>query len=162
MADPRQRQPRLDGAVVGPNLLQRLLHDGELVSGVVDDEIARQADLRRLATKQPRAERVERRDPHPPAVDAEQRFDARSHLLRGLVRERDRQQPIGLAEPFADEMRDPMRDDARLARTGAGQNQQRAVGMENGFLLFRVERGEQIHCRRQAPGFGLSAQTFNA
>src|ERR1700752_1154505 len=38
-----------------------------------------------------------------------------------------------------------MRDDARLAGARAGQNQQRAFGVKNGFLLFRVEGGKQIH-----------------
>ena len=37
-----------------------------------------------------------------------------------------------------------MRDDARLARARAGENQQRARGVEDGFLLFRVQSGEKI------------------
>ena len=37
-----------------------------------------------------------------------------------------------------------MRDDARLARARAGEDQQRAVGLEDGFLLFGIEAGEQI------------------
>ena len=38
-----------------------------------------------------------------------------------------------------------MGDDASLARAGAGENQQRAVGLEDGFLLFGIEGGEEIH-----------------
>jgi hypothetical protein len=38
-----------------------------------------------------------------------------------------------------------MRDDAGLAGSCASQNQQRAFGVKNGFLLFRVESGEEIH-----------------
>ena len=40
-----------------------LLDDRDLIGRVVDHEIARQPDLRRLAPQQPRAERVERREP---------------------------------------------------------------------------------------------------
>ena len=72
----------------------------------------------RLAPQQPGAQRVERRDPHLPAVDAEQRLDARPHLLGGLVGERDGEDAIGIGEPFADQVGDAMRDDARLAGAG--------------------------------------------
>jgi hypothetical protein len=145
VADPRQRQSRLHGAFVGPNLPQRLLHDRELVGRIVNDEVAREADVRRLATEQARAQGMERRDPHALAVDVEKRFDARPHLLRGFVGERHGQQPVGLAQPFADEMRDAMRYDASLTGAGAGENQQRPSRVENGFPLFRVQCGEQIH-----------------
>ena len=95
-------------------------------------------------TKQPRAERVERRDPHALAVNAQEGFDARSHFFRRFVGERHCQQPVGLAEAFADQIRDAMGDDARLAGTSAGKNQQRAFGLKNSFLLFGVEGGEKI------------------
>ena len=32
-----------------------------------------------------------------------------------------------------------MRDDARLAGTGAGENQQRAVDVQDGLALFGIE-----------------------
>ena len=144
VADARQRQPRLQRAVVHAELAQRLLHHRELIGRVVDDEVARQADVRRLAPQQPRAQRVERRDPHLPAVDAEQRLDARPHLLGGLVGEGDGEDAVGLGEPLADEVGDAMRDDARLARARAGEDQQRTFGLENGFLLFGIEAGEEI------------------
>ena len=128
-----------------PELPQRLLDDGELVGGVVDDEVAGQADVRRLAAQQPRAQRVKGRDPHLPAVDAEQRLDARAHLLRGLVGEGDRQDAIRRADVAADEVGDAVRDDARLARARAREDQERAVGLKNSFLLFGIEGGEKIH-----------------
>jgi hypothetical protein len=37
-----------------------------------------------------------------------------------------------------------MRDDARLPRAGAREDQQRAIRASNSFLLLRVERGEKI------------------
>ena len=144
MADSREREPRRHGALVGAHLPERLLHHRELVGRIVDDEVTREADVRRLAAQQARAERVERGDPHPFAVHPQQRLDARAHLLRGFVGERDREQAIGLAEALADEIRDAVRDDARLAGARAGKNQQRARAVEDGFLLFRIESGKKI------------------
>ena len=91
----------------------------------------------RLASQQAGTQRVKRRDPHPAAIDAEQRFNARPHLLRGLVRKCDREDAVGLCDAFADQVRDAMRDDAGLAGARAGKNQQRAIGVKNSFLLFR-------------------------
>ncbi len=71
-------------------------------------------------------------------------FHALAHLLRRLVREGDRQYFIGRRVAVADEIRDAVGDDARLARTRAGEDQQRAVGLKYSFLLFRVEGGEEI------------------
>ena len=46
-----------------------------------------------------------------------------------------------------------MGDDARLAGAGAGENQQRAFGLQNGFLLFGIEaerRSKPLSYRRRA------------
>ena len=51
---------------------------------------------------------------------------------------------VGLGEPLADEVRDAVRDDAGLAGARARENQQRAFGLEDGFLLFGIEAGEQV------------------
>ena len=48
-------------------------------------------------------------------------------------------------EPLGDQIRDAMRDDARLPRSGARENQQRPFGVPHGLLLFRVQGGEEIH-----------------
>ena len=137
-ADSRQRRSRLDEAVVDLQRLQRLLDDRQLIGRVVDDEIARQADRRRLAAQQPRAQRVKRRHPHAGAVGAEQRLDARAHFLRRLVRERDREHFVRLRVAVADEIRDAAGDDARLARAGAGKDQQRTFGVKDRFALLGV------------------------
>ncbi len=50
--------------------------------------------------------------------------------------------PSGLYDAFADEVGDAMRDDAGLAGTRAGKNQQRTIGVKNRFLLFRIKSGE--------------------
>jgi hypothetical protein len=139
MTDARERHPRLKRRVVHAELAQRLLHHGQLVGGVVDHEIARQADMGRLSPKEARAERMERRDPHLPAIGAEQRLDARPHLFRGLVGECDGEHAVRRRMPVGHEMCDAMRDDAGLSGTGAGENQQRSFGVKDRFLLFRVQ-----------------------
>ena len=138
--------------------LSACLTTRELVGRVVDDEIARQADGRRLAAQQACAERVERRDPHPAAVGAEQRFDAGAHLFGGLVRERDRQHLVRLGVAVADEVRDSARDDARLAGTGAGEDQQRSLDVQDRFSLFGVQGFEELHARLTVGRGTLPAQ----
>jgi hypothetical protein len=49
---------------------------------------------------------------------------------------------LGMA--VADEKRDATGDDPRLAGTGAGQNQQRSVRVENSVALFGIERVEEL------------------
>jgi hypothetical protein len=126
VADARQHHPRLHRRVVDAQLAQPLLHDRELVVRVVDHEIARQADVRRLAPQQAGAQGMKRGDPHLPAVDAEQGLDARPHLFGGLVGEGDRQNGGRVGQPFACQIGNAVGDDAGLARTGTRQNEQRA------------------------------------
>ena len=45
----------------------------------------------------------------------------------------------GVRVTVADEVRDAVRDDARLARAGAGENQQRPVEVQHRFALLGVE-----------------------
>ena len=102
---------------------------GQLVGRVVDDEVARQADVRRLAAEQPGAQGVEGRDPQAAVAGAEQRADALAHLLGGLVGEGDRQHLARAREAAADQVRDAVRDDAGLAGPRAREDQQGPVGV---------------------------------
>ena len=79
--------------------------------------------------------RMERRHPHRAAIGVEQLLDPLAHFLRGLVREGDRHDLIGIRDLLGDEIRDAMRDDARLSRPGSCEDQQRAFGLSNSFLL---------------------------
>ncbi len=153
VGDPRQRRSGLDEAVVDVQILQRLLDDAELIGGVVDHEIAGEPDRRRLAAKQPRAQRMERRDPHAAAVLADQRHDPQAHLFRRLVGERDREDLPRLGAAVGDEVRRTARDDARLAGACAGEDQQRTADVQDGFALFGVEGFEELH-RCQGLGTG--------
>ncbi len=100
--------------------------------------------MRRLAPQDAGAERVKRRNPHRPAIDAEQRFDPLAHLGGGFVREGHRHDLVGMHDLFRDEIRDPMRDDARLPRPRAGENQQRPFAVLHGLLLLWIERGKEV------------------
>ncbi|HEY7441342.1 MAG TPA: hypothetical protein VH701_02895, partial [Vicinamibacterales bacterium] len=50
------------------------------------------------------------------------------------------------------EMRDSMNNDARLAGTGAGKNQQRTIDVLRSLSLFRIELSEKIHPQVPTPG----------
>ena len=54
----------------------------------------------------------------------------------------------------ADEVRDAAGDDARLARSGAGENQQRPVDVQDRFALFGVEGVEELHAGGLRLGLG--------
>ena len=62
-----------------------------------------------------------------------------AHLARGLVRERDREDLLGLDPVRVDQVRDAVREDARLARARAGDDEQRPLGREHGLPLGRVQ-----------------------
>ena len=130
-----EHHPRLVRLVVEVIVLEQLLDDRLLIGGVVDREVAAEADVVGLAAQQARAQRVESRHPHRAAIRAEQPLDALAHFLGGLVGEGDRHDLIGIRDLLGDEIRDAMRDDARLSRPRAGEDQQRAVGLTYGFLL---------------------------
>ena len=86
-----------------------------------------------------RAQSAWKVDSHTPLrVVADQRLDALAHLPCRLVGEGHRQHVVGLGVPVADEVGDPIGDDARLAGAGAGEDEQRSIAMEHGFALFRI------------------------
>ncbi len=70
---------------------------------------------------------------------AEQRLDASTHFFRGFVGEGDGKNFVVLREPLGQQIRDALRDDARLARAGAGKDEQRAVDVQDGLALFGIE-----------------------
>ena len=110
-----------------PQLLQRLLDDGELVGRVVDDEVARQAD--RAAPRGAAAARTAsgtstatRRRQSAPSSDSTRSRISSAALLVNVTASTS----SGSRVAVADEVRDAEGDDARLARARAGEDQQRA------------------------------------
>ena len=98
----------------------------------------------RGAAQHPRADRVERPDPHPRGLGAEQAPDALAHLAGGFVRERHGENVSRIDAFDVDQPRDARREHARLARAGAGEHEQRAVDVQHGLALRRIESGGQL------------------
>ena len=118
----RVRDLRVDAARdealrVALELLQALLDEPDLVGLVVDREVRAVAEPRRLAAEDPAAGGVEGEDPDRAGDAAEQPLEPLAHLARGLVRERDREDLVRLHAAGRDQVRDAVREDARLARS---------------------------------------------
>jgi hypothetical protein len=87
---------------------------------------------------------VEGHDPHRARASPQQQLDAVAHLLRGLVREGDREDLVGPRQPRPLEVGDAVGEHAGLAGSGAGEDQQGALAVRDGVTLGRVEPGEQV------------------
>ncbi len=73
-------------------LLEAGLHETHLIGLVVDGERRAHAEARRLPAEDPAAGGVERHHPHRAHDAPEQPLEPGAHLVRRLVRERDREQ----------------------------------------------------------------------
>jgi hypothetical protein len=143
----------LEVLVVQPGLGDRRLDRTALVVGVPDDERGVHAAVGRVAAQEHRAERVEGADHQAAATGqarGQHRLDARAHLARGLVGERQRQD-VPRRHAVGDQERHASRDHARLAAAGAGQHQERAVDVRHrGALVLGQALQEGV--RVQADG----------
>ena len=79
------------------------------------------------------------RPPSPTRLMIRSRSSAAARLVNVTARIRHGATPL-----TPDEVRDPMGQDARLARAGAGEDQQRAVGRRDRPGLLRVERADDL------------------
>src|SRR4029453_16431879 len=69
-----------------------------------------------------------------------------THFLSGLIGERHGQDLLRQDATRPDEVRDAVRNDPRFARPRTSQNQQRAIAVLHGFLVWRVELSLQNRC----------------
>ena len=146
--DPGQQRLDVVAAVAVVQRAHRLAHRAELIGLVVDREAARQAERLALGLQDLEAERVERADrelAHGRAV-VDQAGDALAHLGRGLVGERHRADRLR-RDAQRQQVRDPVRDHAGLARAGAGEHQQRPAAVARRLALRRIELAEIDHER---------------
>jgi len=90
-----------------------------------------------LATSEPHSAAV-----HPGARGADQTLGAGEHLAGGAPREGEEQDPLR-RDAALDQVRDAVDERARLARAGAGDDEQRPVAERDGALLLRVERVDE-------------------
>ena len=153
----RARDLRMDAARrealrVLPELLEACLDEPHLVLVVVDREGRAVAEPLGLAAQHAAAGRVEGEDPDRPRRLPEHPLEPLAHLPRRLVRERDREDLVRLHAARADEVRDAVREDARLPRAGAGDDEERALGREHGLALGLVQVGEVALGGRDATG----------
>src|SRR6185295_2410675 len=140
--DLRMDPARDEALRVALELLEAGLRQPDLVGLVVDREVRPVTEPGRLAPKNPAAGGVKGEDPEPAGGWAEQVFQPLLHLIRGLVRERDRKDLVRLDAAGSDEVADAVREHARLAGAGAGDYEQRALGFEHGLALSGVQVGE--------------------
>ena len=125
-------------------LAEDLLHESLLVVRVVDDEPAADPDRLPVAPEDPGTERVERAGLDVAARLADERDDAFAQLPGGAVCERHRED---LPRPDAadtDEIGDAMGQDTGLARSRAGEDQERAVRRGHGPGLLRVQGSDDL------------------
>ena len=92
-----------------------------------------------MLSEEARTHRVERPHPHAGRLRSKEVRDAIAHLPRGLVRERDGENPFGRNAVLLHEMTDSSGQNPCLARPGARQNQHGPLEMHRGLELVRVE-----------------------
>ncbi len=138
------RLPRREARLVQSEALDRALDQALLIVAVEDLERLGQAGLAPVPAQQAMRDAVERADRQAARAGADQRFGARTHLAGGLVRERHRQDRPRRYALDLEQPADPMGQYARLARTGAGQDQTVARRRADGFALRRIQRVEQV------------------
>ena len=132
---------RRDDTPVNPGVGHAPPDDPQLVVAVVDCEAAIPAVMVDVAAEPAGAHGVERATRHRAACIADERLDAPTHLAGSLVRERDGHQAVRWHALFENEVGDAVRDDPRLARTGAGEDQQRPGRRRDCLALRRIEVG---------------------
>ena len=125
-------------------LLDQALDQRARIAGVVDREGLREAELLGLTAEDPHARRVERRDPHALRAIADQLADAVAHLTGRLVGERDCEDLARPGLSGAQERGHPAREDAGLARPGAGDDEQGGAAVGDRLALRRVQPREQV------------------
>ena len=137
---------RRETVVVDVHGLQQPLHHGELVGGIEDLEGLRQPRVAVMDPQHPVAQAVEGADPHAARVHRQHRGEARQHLARRLVRERDRKQPRRRNQPVLDQPGDARGEHACLPAAGPGKDE-RVLPVGNrdrrkllGIEVFEVER----------------------
>ena len=128
---------------VDVQIVKTTLDQAALVGGVVDRELARVAELVGVRAQHPGAGGVEGHDPHRAGGAADEQLDALAHLGRGLVGEGDREDLAGARLARAHQVGDAVREHARLARSGAREDQQRAFAVGHGVALGRVQALEE-------------------
>ena len=134
----------LDFASAIPELRAGELHQVLGVALIHDREVLGEAGGGSVAAEQPVRGGVKGPAVHARARAADQPLGAREHLLRGAAREGEEQDALG-RHAALDQVRDAVDERPRLARAGAGDDEQRTVAKLRG-RLFGVELGGEVAC----------------
>ncbi len=127
------------------NLLLEVLDQAHLVGGAVDGKVLLVTEPVDVLAQQTHAQGVKGRDDHALAAPlADQLLDAFLHLASRLVGEGHCQDILRRHFAPTKQPGDALGDDPRLAGSGAGQDQQRPLGVLHRLALFLVQSG-QIH-----------------
>ncbi len=140
--DLRVDAARCEALGIALELLEARAHEADLIGLVVDREVRLVAEPLGLAAEDPAAGGMEGENPDRARTRPDSRLDPRAHLGRGLVRERDREDLVRLHADLAEQVGDPVGEDARLARARARDHEQRALGGRHRLPLRVVQVGE--------------------
>ena len=135
-----------------PQVEQALAQEDDHLRPRQHADVRREADLERELADQPVAEGVERRDRRVRVAVRDELVHPELHLLRGLVRERQREDLRRSCPPRRDQPGDPAGDDLGLAGPRARDDEERALAVGDRAPLLRVEPIEE---RRDAARNGL-------
>ncbi len=139
IGDDLQHLARVELLLRQAQLGQHLLHEALLIGGIEDDEVAADGAALAFAPEDAGAEAVEGAHPERFARHAHELLHALAHLLRRLVGEGDGEDRGRVDALFLDQPRDAPRDDRRLARPRARQDQQWPRRVRDGFALGCVQ-----------------------
>ena len=133
------------GEVLGPvtEVLDDAAHEGALVVGVEDGEVAGEAEQAGVAAQHAVGDVVERAAPEAGGEAARGLVGAREHLAGGAVGEGEQEDAVR-RDAALDEVDDAVDERAGLARPGGGEDEQGAVGGGGGLELLGVQEGAQV------------------
>ena len=135
--------------------LHNVAHHALGIIVIVDGELAGIAQQVGVLAQHAHAHGVEGAHPHAAGAVGDERRQTLAHLGRGLVGKRDGKDLPGLDAQVAQHMGDAESQNAGLARAGAGEDQQRALGGQDRLALGGIEavdvdeRLGGLGCRRR-------------
>ena len=139
------RRPFLVVQILGDD---ELLQQAELIVGIEDGEIGREADHLGMAAQQPGGQRMEGAEPPALHRPADEGRDPVLHLAGRLVGEGDGEQLLRPGLAGHQDMAEAGRQHPGLAGARPGQDQDRAFGRLDGLALGFVQRFEIGRCHQ--------------
>ena len=121
------------------------LDQAALVVIIEDDEVGAERQVFGFAAQHAGADGVKGAQGYAASAFAQQVDDAPFHLAGGLVGEGDRQDLVRPHAHRADQIGNPLGQDAGFARPRASQHQHGAKPRGDGLLLLLVETSKEIH-----------------